>query len=350
MRYKLFLTLSLLLASCWLPAQVKRVTDANKQKQNTDISLRAKSFIESSTGDRKDVAWVRIIYRELDLTKGSNASLYYPEDPIDGQPNLFRLIMTLMSDGKLDAYEYLDGREIFTDKYKLKVKDMLDRFHILYEEKAVRGTQHPVFVIDDSDVPCNEVQSYYIKEKWMFDQRSSMFTSQIEAICPILHRSGDFGGDVTKYPMFWVPYEKIRPYLTQYQVMSDGMNNAMRYTFDDFFVLRKYDGKIYKTMNLRNQSLMQQYPNADSLKLAQEKIDCELNNFEQSLWIPSDEAINAKENVSKENNQSVKSEKQEKKSSSRSVRSSRSRKSESSSENKSEKATQAPIRSVRRTR
>lgn len=53
---------------------------------------------------------------------------------IDGQENLFRIILRLLADGELNAYEYLDGREVFTDQYKVNVRDMLDRFHILYTE------------------------------------------------------------------------------------------------------------------------------------------------------------------------------------------------------------------------
>ena len=43
-------------------------------------------------------------------------------------------MMRLLASGELTAYEYLDGREAFTDEYRLKVRDMLDRFHIYYTE------------------------------------------------------------------------------------------------------------------------------------------------------------------------------------------------------------------------
>ena len=141
--------------------------------------------------------------------------------------------------------------------------------------------------------------SYSIKEKWEFDQRSSQLVSSVEAICPILHRTGDFGGDVTKYPMFWIKYENIRPYLSQHLIMSDGVNNTKRFTFEDFFVLRQYDGDIYKTMNLQNKSLMQLYPNEDSLQLARTRIEAELKGFEESLWIPTPSMIEAKATAKK---------------------------------------------------
>lgn len=58
--------------------------------------------------------------------------LYYPEESTENQENLFRIVMKLLANNQIPAYEYLDGREIFTDEYRIKVKEMFDRFHILY--------------------------------------------------------------------------------------------------------------------------------------------------------------------------------------------------------------------------
>ena len=264
------------------------------------MSVRAQAFYENTNMTPVESQWSRTIYRELDLTKGPNASLFFPEDPIDGQTNLFRLILNLISENHINAYEYLDDREIFTEKFELNTKDMLDKFYIVYEEKPGKGARSASqYVIDENDVPAGEVMSYYIKEKWEFDQRSAQLVSSVEAICPILHRTGDFGGDVTKYPMFWIKYENIRPYLSQHLIMSDGVNNTKRFTFEDFFVLRQYDGDIYKTMNLQNKSLMQLYPNEDSLQLARTRIEAELKGFEESLWIPTPSMIEAKATAKK---------------------------------------------------
>ena len=38
-----------------------------------------------------NVEWMRIIYRQIDLDNEKNAALYYPELPIEGKENLFRL-------------------------------------------------------------------------------------------------------------------------------------------------------------------------------------------------------------------------------------------------------------------
>ena len=351
--------LSFLALTAGLQAQVKRVKEQPQQSQNKTLSVRARAFIEGSKQQTSQAQWSRVIYREIDLTKGGNASLYYPEEVMPDQTNLFRLIMDELVAGNLAAYEYLDGRELFTPEFKLDPKAVLDRFHILYEEKR-SPLGKPSFSINPSDVPCHEVLSYYVIERWVFDQRGSKFFAYIEAICPILHREGEFGGDVTKYPMFWIDYTSVRPALTQHLILSDGVNNALRYTMDDFFALRQYEGEIFKTRNLRNQSLMQQYPHADSLKLAQERIENELSSFEKALWVPrpADPQPTASTEEKKDNKtEALVAETEDEEA--KPARTARSNPRSSSSRSKAEKETSQatkqseaprPVRSVRRTR
>ncbi len=262
-------------------------------KAQTGVTDRMQNFYDadgSSIGDA-DVQWMRVIYRQIDLEKDKNAPLYFPEDPVDGQENMFRIIMRLMAENQIPAYEYLDGREIFTDQYKVKMRDVLDRFHILYTEGKGSTEKNPKFVIEESDVPSNEVLSYYVVERWEFDTRHNRMKTVVEAICPVLHRSGDFGGEAVKYPMFWVKFSDLRPYLAQQQIFISDDNNLPTCTYDDFFNLTMYEGDIYKTRNLRNRSMMQMYPDPDDMKRAQDSIQSRLDKFEEKLWVPDREEI-----------------------------------------------------------
>ncbi len=231
---------------------------------------------------------MREIYRQLDLTKPENTPLYYPEDVVDGQKNLFRIILGLVVDGKLPAYEYLDGREVFTDEYKVNVAEMLDRFGIYYQQGKGSTERNPKYVIEEADVPTGQVLNYYILEKWEFDRRSNRMKTRVVAICPVLNRSSDFGGEA-KYPMFWVKYDQIRPHLAQQYVFLSDDNNLAQYSIDDYFNLGMYKGDIYKTRNLRNLSMMQMYPDPDDLARAQDSIDNRLRNYGKDMWVPTRE-------------------------------------------------------------
>lgn len=263
----------------------KKKTEENAATQVTE---RMQSFYEQKEPHDADLAWMREIYRQIDLTKPDNAALYFPEDVIDGQENLFRLMLRLVVDGEIPAYEYLDGREIFTDKYKINVRDMLDRFGIYYTEDKGSTEKNPKFVIEEADVPTTQVLNYYVIEKWEFDRRSNEMKMRVVAICPVLNRSSDFGGDA-RYPMFWVKFDALRPYLAQQYVFISDDNNLPQYSLDDYFNMEMYKGDIYKTKNLRNLSLVQMFPDPDDLKRAQDSIDNRLRNFDKNLWVPTRE-------------------------------------------------------------
>lgn len=305
--------------------------DRNKPEQAAGVSERMKGAFstDNSNLSEGDVQWLRVLYRQIDLENVKNAALYYPEEPIEGQENLFRIIMRLLADGQLKAYEYLDGREIFTEKYESKVKDILDRFYIIYNEAKGSTEKNPKFEIDEADVPANEVLSYYIIEKWVYDTRNNRLRPTVEAICPVLHRSGDFGGDAVKYPMFWVKYDDIRPHLAQQMIFVDDDNNLPTCTYDDFFNLTMYDGEIYKTRNLQNKSMAQLYPDAEDRKHAQDSIQNRLDTFEARLWTPTREELLAMKEakgdveITDDNSAKVKEKDQEKKNNNNSSRGSK---------------------------
>lgn len=269
----------------------RRSENERNKKENSQqpgVTDRMTGFFETKEAHEADLEYMRQIYRLLDLEKPANSPLYFPEDVIDGQENLFRLIFRLVTDGQVPAYEYLDGREIFNDKYKVNVGEMLDRFDIYYTQGQGSTERNPKYAIEESDVPTGQVNSYYIIEKWEFDRRSNQMKTRVEAICPVLTRMGDFGGEA-KYPMFWVKFDQLRPYLAQQYIFLDNDNNLARYSLDDYFNLGMYDGEIYKTQNLRNLSMVQMFPDEDDLKRAQDSIDNRLRTYGKELWVPTRE-------------------------------------------------------------
>ena len=279
-------------------ASVVRRAKADAQKANAKksggVTDRMQSFYEVKTKSDADLQWMRIIYRNLDIKQDANTCLFYPEEPNQDGQSLFFIIMRLLINNQISAYEYLDGREMFTDQYKVKVKDMLDRYGVIYTNAKGSTEKNPKFAIEDADIPGNEVLSYYIVERYEFDRVSGSVHRNIEALCPVLHRAAEWGGEAVRYPMFWVKLADLRPYLTQQYVFTDDDNNLPRYSYDDYFARNMYRGEIYKTKNLRNKTLMQLYPDPDDLKHAQDSIEARLASFDKNLWVPSREELQAR--------------------------------------------------------
>lgn len=258
-----------------------------KQEENAGqkITDRMQDFFENDKTHDADLAYMRELYRSLDVRNvAENTPLYFPEDVVDGQKNLFRIIFDLVVNGKIPAYEYLDGREVFTDQYKVKVGEMLDRFGLNYQSQG--NGDRAVYTIEEADVPTGQVLKYYIIEKWEFDRRSNRMKTNVKAICPVLTRLNDNGGQ-DNYPMFWIQFDQLRPYLAQQYVFLTDDNNLPQYSLDDYFNLGMYKGEIYKTKNLRNLSMAQMYPEEEDRQRAQDSIDKRVREFGKDLWVPT---------------------------------------------------------------
>ena len=210
--------------------------------------------------------WSRIIYRHIDLTNPTNTPLN----------NLFAMIFRLLQKDEIKAYEYLDGREQFTDEFILSFTDFIDRFDIYNE------TENGSIVVHDADIPTNEVLGYYLKEVYYFDTPTSSLRVLPVSICPIISRNDNYEG-ITRYPLFWVPYSEIEQQARQIPVMLSGINNSMRGTIDDFFRKRLYSGEIYKTGNPGNLSISQYTNTPEEMKAEQDRIEKELIEFENHL-------------------------------------------------------------------
>lgn len=250
-----------------------------KRNSNNNLSVRAQISFPVTEPMPQDVAWKRDIYREINLMDNANAGLYYPTEPKGTEMNLFTYIFKLMMTGNVKAYEYrLDGNELFNDSSRIKPLAFLDNYHIYYERTG-RGIR-----IDDSDIPSKEVKAYYIKESSYYDQNTSSFHTKVLALCPIMRREDDFGDATTPYPLFWVKYDDLAPFLTKQTMMTSNLNNAAIMSIDDFFTKNMYKGKIYKTNNMQGLTISQYATGDSAVAKEQKRIEDEIKAFEKNMW------------------------------------------------------------------
>ena len=251
-----------------------------KQSQSQGMSMRARLMFPTAIDMPEDVVWRRDIYREIDLSKDANGGLYYPVEPMDREVNLFTYIFKLALNNYIPVYEYrLDGNESFSDSARVQMKTVLDNYQIFYEEKDGK------LRVENSDIPSAEVKLYYLKESAYYDQANSSFHRKVLSLCPVMLREDDFGGEASKYPLFWVKYSDLEPFLSRQTVMTSNLNNAATMSMDDYFTLNRYEGTIYKTNNMLGKTLAQ-ICEGDTTKLTaeQKRIEAELKAFEENIF------------------------------------------------------------------
>lgn len=290
-----------------------RLAKKQQQEQGTSqdngpkvgrMSVRAEMMNANQGQDLTNATWIREVYRILDLTKGNNAALYYPVQPIGNQMNFFTMIFKLIGDGNLVAYDWNNGQDQFTDNLKINFGDILEKLEIPYQKNG------NAYIYDEFSIPSNEALRYYIKEAWYFDQSNSVMGIKVMAICPVLMRQEYLEGIDFEYssdqgipqPQFWIPYDNIRPYAARMPIMASNLNNVMTKTVDDYFRLRLYEGEIYKTTNMENKLLQQQFKTPETLKLARDSIEKQLRQFDKDLWVINDSIKAADGDVSKKSN------------------------------------------------
>lgn len=279
--------LMILLAACFVQAAMaqparRRAEQQQKTQQSNanNMTQRARISFPVAQEMSSDVVWRRDIYRELSLLDDANAGLYYPTEPIGSQMNLFTYIFKLMMTGNIRVYEYrLDGNEVFTDSARVKPLQFLDNYHIYYERNANGRTR-----LDNADIPGREVKAYYLKESAYYDQGTATFHRKVVALCPIMFREDDFGDAEQKYPLFWVKYDDVAPYLSKQMIMTSDLNNAATMSVDDYFTTNQYQGKIYKTTNMLGRTLAQYCPTDSAMSAEQKRIEKELADFEKNIF------------------------------------------------------------------
>ncbi len=258
----------------------ERIEQRRQRENSQQATIMANPYAVQNDQEEETMAnarWSRIIYRYLDLSREANAPLYYPEIATAGKMNLFTHIFRLLEKGSVTAYEYLDGREDFTEAYQINLQEFMDRFDIYHE------TANGSIVVNDADIPSREVQGYFLKVLYYVDTPTSAFRVTPLAICPVLHRMDTPDAVTTRYPLFWIPYSTLEPYTRRMPVMASSLNNSMLGTIDDFFRQRRYEGDIYKAGNPRNLSISQYTSTPEEMKAEQKRIENELADFERNL-------------------------------------------------------------------
>ena len=303
MKKFIVLTLSLVVALNLSAQPAKSRVAENNARNNTQAQAkkvdRASIMYPTAVAVPEEVSWRRDVYRELSLKLDENAPLYYPDVPKDGKQNLFFTLFRLLNVGRIPAYNYkADGTEHFDRANRMHFKDMLDRYEIDYEVDSAKRAIN----VRDADIPGSEVLSYFVKESSYYDQNTATFHSRVVALCPVLHRERDeFSyesmydeedeefeeeSNIQKYPMFWVKFEDIEPYVSKQMLMISDINNESKMSVADFFATNKYKGKIYMTTNMQNRAIMDYCKTDSDVVAEQNRLEKQVKDFEKHIWTP----------------------------------------------------------------
>jgi gliding motility associated protien GldN len=235
-----------------------------------------------------DVMWSKVVYRMIDLRQKQNLPIYYPTKPIGGRMSLIDLILYGIDNEGIRAFSAIDPVNEFTAQMTLdEINNVFDAgIDTIATTDPVTGQL--INQIVDRDRKTYEVKKILVKEQWFFDKNHSVMKVRIIGICPVrvFFRLDDQGMPTDEYQQkktFWVYFPEIRPLLANHEIYNQ-FNDSQRISFDDYFMQRKFNSRIWSVSNVYDNRTINSYSIGVDAMLESDKLKVWLFNIEHDLW------------------------------------------------------------------
>ncbi|WP_129715976.1 gliding motility protein GldN [Pedobacter sp. SYP-B3415] len=250
-----------------------QVLFAQKPDEKTSYGYYGSLFLNGQVIDyvplaEEDVLFSKRLWRTLDTKDTVNWSLLAP------QSKLSDIMMNALKEGELTAYDVPAGP---SGSYFSKV---------LNNDQIIKKLSDSIFVpqydkdgnqiggrMMQQDFNPDQIKKYMIMEDWVFDRNRGVFEARILGIAPLLSvRAG--GEEIDDYVPFWVYFPELR-YILATRKVALFENDASQWSYDDWFMKRRFNGRIYKISNPLDVPLDVMYQ-GQNLEKVRERIDREL--------------------------------------------------------------------------
>lgn len=269
---------------------------------------------------KDDIVWARVVYRVIDMRLKQNYQLYTPivaDDPL--YASLFRTMLRAIEGGApiyKKSSQGSDVRPYFNDSTKVE-KSLIpslfqnhisqDDLDMMSDEEKQDATvlkyDQATDAITFNNFPyknyARNVLKYVIQEVVFFDKHYSRLFTKTVAIAPLcagnlwdLPANATVMESVYKQILFWMPFEKLRPYLAAQPVTPLGNDKEGNMCYDEFFDKKLYSSYLLGDNNQYSRMVpeladaykddIQRY--YKEIRKEQQRIEAELLMTEQNLW------------------------------------------------------------------
>lgn len=231
-----------------------------------------------------NVMWSKVTWSLVDFREKSNMVLYYPIDTLHNRKSLINAILDGIEKNEFNAFKTplrsnafeFDPENIFVTVDE--IKDLGKRDEIIeveigpgiIEETAVSIRWRP-----------EEIVQLLVKEVWYFDKKDSRLKSEIIGICPI--REYEYNNMTRRQRLFWLYYPDLRNYFATVPIYNE-KNGRPLYSFDEFFVYRRFKSYFIQEENVYNDRMITDYVTGREAQLESDRIQSEIFNYELDMW------------------------------------------------------------------
>ena len=83
---------------------------------------------------------------------------------------------------------------------------------------------------------------------------------------------------------FWVPFDKLRPFLKEEFVKMNNRNTIAQVSFDEFLNRSYYESYIIRDYDITNKDIDKGLTDPRMIRQEQQRVENEILDFEQDLW------------------------------------------------------------------
>ena len=230
-----------------------------------------------------DVFWQKRVWQLIDVREKMNLPFAYPKRPF------FQILVEAANPTDEQIAAGAVPLRVFSNEDFQQELSKADLDRILFDVDTVYVPDPIDPNITTPEVVKNALnfenaKQFRIKEVWYFDKQSASMKTRILGIAPVIPLIVDgkeVPGEVTV--PFWVYYPEARPYLAKERVFNDLNDNAPM-SWEDVMEMRFFSSYIYKSTNVKDLRLQDQFANRRDLLMEAQKIKTEIFNFEHDLW------------------------------------------------------------------
>jgi gliding motility associated protien GldN len=232
-----------------------------------------------------DVIYAKRIERIIDVREKKNLVMNWPKSALNkiiydlvltGEPTESGKLRAYRTDSLSNAMLIQDIRKVGCDINTIQIHDPNAPDSDIYAT---------IDKVDTTLFDPSTIKRWKIVEEWIFDKQRSMFFPRIIALAPLFQPNLN-GVLFPEQPMFYISYLDARQFLANTECFNR-QNDAMRFTFYDFFEQRLFSSYITKENNDKDFAIkdFDEFKNnpRDAL-YDSERIKIDMMNWESDLW------------------------------------------------------------------
>ena len=236
-----------------------------------------------------DQFYRQIIWREIPVRERMNLPFIYEASEDNGSQRFFDILLRHIKDGDVTPFSAMDDRFTTPITGADIARDLVGQPYVMpvsdYDKDpdGSLGIMRDTMIRDEFDA--ESIIAYRVKEEVIFDKETSRLHWRILGIAPLKAVKNNDGSFRDAYPIFWLYYPDLRPFLVKHEAYNP-RNMAARMSWDDLFESRFFSSFIYKsTLNNPFDRPLSGYIEDPLMRLLEgDNIKNSIFNWEQDQW------------------------------------------------------------------